>query len=134
MEWQFLGASIAILGMALACSAFVRQRQLIARLKRNLAQEVERREQAHAALSRTQESVEELVQARTGMLEAANRRLEERSELLERYQRVTRDRELDMLELKATINTLSQRLGEGMPFRVPQNPAARAVMLRRRSL
>lgn len=120
---------LAILALGIIA---LRQKRLLASLRSELSREAERRHQAQDALERTQDSIEELVGARTRALEASNRTLLERSDLLERYQRVTRDRELDILELKTRLNELSEQLGRPLPYRLPQSPIARRVLSRGR--
>lgn len=110
---------IAILAIAVVASWFLSQAQLRRSLQRTIEREQERGRRAHDALARVQENLEVLVQRRTEELEVSHRALREHTDMLERYQRVTQGREIDMIRLKAEVNELCQQLGLPPRYRIP---------------
>lgn len=110
---------IVILIVATLASWSLSRAQLRRALQRTIEREQERGRRAHDALARGQENLEVLVQRRTEELEVSHRALREHADMLERYQRVTQGREIDMIRLKAEVNELCQRLDLPPRYRIP---------------
>jgi PAS domain S-box-containing protein len=72
------------------------------------------------ALEEARAGLEKMVEERTAALKKSYNELSEKTKTLERFQKITVDRELAMVRLKDEINTLLERLGQPGKYKSPE--------------
>src|SRR5690606_2999455 len=85
---------------------------------------IQRKRKAQEAVQRARSDLESQVQLRTQELESSNRALRERTGLLERYQRVSQNRELQMIRIKLEVNELLRQAGKPPKYPNAEHPVA----------
>ncbi|MBN2532880.1 MAG: PAS domain-containing protein [Spirochaetales bacterium] len=73
------------------------------------------------ALEEARTGLEKMVEERTAELKKSYNVLSEKTKILERFQKITVGRELEMIKLKAENNTLLEELGKPKKYKLPES-------------